>query len=290
MLPGTRPSFHDPMKSVAVLPQTVVVPAGIPSLEPCLGVVGLNAAHLVAETRARIPETWACADHAVASAGGRVAGRVAGRVEGQGRGHAPPHTRLPARPPPAIANLVGASRWRTASRKFSSTLMPPSRAALSMGTKRCTRCMWSSRRSSTLSPRSTRGFRPLKGFRRSSARARARTSAREMSSCKGQGRGQERGQGQGQAQVRVALANPRPSPRRRPKAREMSSCSARQEGQGQGQGRVLSESSIGALMPHDACDCSATPDSMCRRTNIGKTCVSNNTAWKNMKFSQQGKA
>ena len=26
--------FHDPMKSVAVLPQTVVVPAGIPSLEP----------------------------------------------------------------------------------------------------------------------------------------------------------------------------------------------------------------------------------------------------------------
>ena len=55
-------------KSVAVLPQTVVVPAGIPSLEPCLGVVGLNAAHLVAETRARIPETWACADLAVASA------------------------------------------------------------------------------------------------------------------------------------------------------------------------------------------------------------------------------
>ena len=34
MLPGTRPSFHDPMKSVAVLLQTVVVPAGIPSLEP----------------------------------------------------------------------------------------------------------------------------------------------------------------------------------------------------------------------------------------------------------------
>ena len=60
--------FHDPMKSVAVLPQTVVVPAGIPSLEPCLGVVGLNAEHLVAETRARIPRSWACADHAVASA------------------------------------------------------------------------------------------------------------------------------------------------------------------------------------------------------------------------------
>ena len=54
-------------KSVAVLPQTVVVPAGIPSLEPCLGVVGLNAEHLVAETRARIPETWAFVDHAVAS-------------------------------------------------------------------------------------------------------------------------------------------------------------------------------------------------------------------------------
>ena len=33
-------------KSVAVLPQTVVVPAGIPSLEPCLGVLGLNAEHL----------------------------------------------------------------------------------------------------------------------------------------------------------------------------------------------------------------------------------------------------
>ena len=120
------------MKSVAVLPQTVVVPAGIPSLEPCLGVVGLNAAHLVAETRARILETWACADHAVASAGGRVAGRVAGRVEGQGRGHAPPHTRLPARPPPAIANLVGASRWRTASRQFSSTVMPPSQLLLTV--------------------------------------------------------------------------------------------------------------------------------------------------------------
>ena len=28
------PSFHDPMKSVAVLPQTVVVPAGIPSRCP----------------------------------------------------------------------------------------------------------------------------------------------------------------------------------------------------------------------------------------------------------------
>ena len=34
---------------------------------------------------------------------------------------------------------------------------------------------------------------------------------------------------------------------------------------------MLSESSIGALMPHDACDCSATPDAMCRRTNIGRT-------------------
>ena len=68
MLPGTRPSFHDPMKSVAVLPQTVVVPAGIPSLEPCLGVVGLNAEHLVAETRARIPKTWAFVDLSVASA------------------------------------------------------------------------------------------------------------------------------------------------------------------------------------------------------------------------------
>ena len=112
-------------KSVAVLPQTVVVPAGIPSLEPCLGVVGLNVAHLV-------PETWACTDHAVARAGGRVAGRVAGRVEGQGRGHAPPHTRLPARPPPAIANLVGASRWRTASRQFSSTVMPPSQLLLTV--------------------------------------------------------------------------------------------------------------------------------------------------------------
>ena len=56
MLPGMLPSFHDPMKSVAVLPQTVVVPAGIPLLEPCFGVVGLNATHLVAETRARIPK------------------------------------------------------------------------------------------------------------------------------------------------------------------------------------------------------------------------------------------
>ena len=60
--------FHDPIESVAVLPQTVVVPDGIPSLEPCLGVVGRNAEHLVAETRARIPETWACVDHAAASA------------------------------------------------------------------------------------------------------------------------------------------------------------------------------------------------------------------------------
>ena len=47
------------------------------------------------------------------------------------------------------------------------------------------------------------------------------------------------------------------------------------EALGQGQGQVLSESSIGALMPHDACDCSATPDAMCRRTNIGRTCVLN---------------
>ena len=59
---------HDPIESVAVLPQTVVIPAEIPSLETCLGVVGLNAKHLVAETRARIPETWACVDHAAASA------------------------------------------------------------------------------------------------------------------------------------------------------------------------------------------------------------------------------
>ena len=51
-----------------MLPQTVVVPAGIPSLEPCLGVVGLNAEHLVAETRARIPKTWAFVDLSVASA------------------------------------------------------------------------------------------------------------------------------------------------------------------------------------------------------------------------------
>ena len=28
-------------------------------------------------------------------------------------------------------------------------------------------------------------------------------------------------------------------------------------------------------MPHDALDCSATPDAMCRRTNIGRTCVLN---------------
>ena len=45
---------------------------------------------------------------------------------------APPHTRLPARPPPAIANLVGASRWRTASRQFSSTVMPPSQLLLTV--------------------------------------------------------------------------------------------------------------------------------------------------------------
>ena len=32
---------------------------------------------------------------------------------------------------------------------------------------------------------------------------------------------------------------------------------------------------IGALVPHDALDCSATPDAMCRRTNIGRTCVLN---------------
>ena len=71
--------------------------------------------------------------------------------------------------------------------------------------------------------RSTRGFRPLKGFGRSSARARARASAREMSSCKRQGQGQGRGRRQGQVQKRAAKGQ------------------GQGQGRGRGQGQVLSE-------------------------------------------------
>ena len=79
-----------------------------------------------------------------------------------------------------------------------------------------------------------------------------------------------------QRRARAARARVRPSA----SPRDVGKSQAQGEGQrqGQGQGRVLSESSIGALMPHDACDCSATPDAMCRRTNIGRKCVSKNTA------------
>ncbi len=72
MLSGT-PSLDPIEESVAVLPQTIVVLAGIPSLEPCPGVLLLNAERLVAETWARIPETWVCVDHAASSAWVRAA-------------------------------------------------------------------------------------------------------------------------------------------------------------------------------------------------------------------------
>ena len=104
---------HDPIESVAVLPQTVVIPAEIPSLETCLGVVGLNAKHLVAETRARIPETWACVDHAAASARVRLAARALSKTRRRPAGRGLPNTR---RQQGNAAACDERQKWRSSSR------------------------------------------------------------------------------------------------------------------------------------------------------------------------------